>query len=249
MRGNPVREVRRPKKPPARDRRLHPGEEARLLVACGTARGGFLLDCVQLAIETGMRQGEIVGLDWKDVDLERQIARLHAGATKNGHGRGVPLSRTAVAVLQRRGPAVGSVFQGVTTEAVKQAFAKAAARAGMAELHFHDLRHEAISRLFERGFNVMEAAAVSGHRDLAVLRRYVHLEASALASRLGQEPGPGVTSQPCGSLAGSGHPSATQPAETLPNVIELAAVTEHRSIQMLKRYSHPTAEALSAKLR
>ncbi len=185
MRSNPVQEVRRPRNPPARDRRLRPGEEARLLVACGTARGGFLLDCVQLAIETGMRQGEIVGLDWKDVDLERQVARLHAGATKNGHGRGVPLSRTAVAVLQRRGPAVGSVFPRVTTEAVKQAFAKAAARAGMPDLHFHDLRHEAVSRLFERGFNVMEAAAVSGHRDLAMLRRYVHLEASALASRLG----------------------------------------------------------------
>ena len=185
MRSNPVQEVRRPRNPPARDRRLRPGEEARLLVACSTARGGFLLDCVHLAIETGMRQGEIVGLDWKDVDLERQVVRLHAGATKNGHGRGVPLSRTAVSVLQRRGPAVGNVFPGVTTEAVKQAFAKAAARAGMPDLHFHDLRHEAVSRLFERGFNVMEAAAVSGHRDLAMLRRYVHLEASALASRLG----------------------------------------------------------------
>ena len=185
MRGNPVQEVRRPKNPPARDRRLRPGEEARLLAACGAARGGFLLDCVQLAIETGMRQGEIVGLDWADVDLGRQVVRLHAGATKNGHGRGVPLSRTAVAVLQRRGPEVGRVFPGVTAEAVKQAFAKAAARAGMPDLHFHDLRHEAVSRLFELGFNVMEAAAVSGHRDLSMLRRYVHLEASALAARLG----------------------------------------------------------------
>lgn len=185
MRSNPVQEVRRPKNPPARDRRLRAGEEARLLAACGSARGGFLLDCVQLAIETGMRQGEIVGLDWADVDLGRQVVRLHAGATKNGHGRGVPLSRTAVAVLQRREPGVGRVFPGVTAEAVKQAFAKAAARAGMPDLHFHDLRHEAVSRLFERGFNVMEAAAVSGHRDLTMLRRYVHLEASALAARMG----------------------------------------------------------------
>jgi len=185
MHGNPVQEVRRPKNPPARDRRLRPGEEERLLAACGAARGGFLLDCVQLAIETGMRQGEIVRLDWADVDVGRQVVRLHAGATKNGHGRGVPLSRKAVAVLQRRGPEVGLVFPGVTAEAVKQAFAKAAARASMPDLHFHDLRHEAVSRLFERGFNVMEAAAVSGHRDLTMLRRYVHLEASALAARLG----------------------------------------------------------------
>jgi len=185
MRGNPVQEVRRPRNPPARDRRLRAGEEARLLAACGTSRGGFLLDCVRLAIETAMRQSELVDLDWKDVDLERRVVRLHDGATKNGHGRGVPLSSTALAVLQQRGPSAGPVFPGVTSEAVKQAFAKAAARAGMPDLHFHDLRHEAVSRLFERGFNVMEAAAVSGHRDLSMLRRYVHLEASALATRLG----------------------------------------------------------------
>jgi integrase len=182
---NPVQEVRRPKNPPARDRRLRPGEEERLLSACSAARGGFLPACVVLAIETGMRQGEIVGLQWKDVDLERRVARLHEGATKNGHGRGVPLSSRAVAVLQERGPASGRVFDGVTPGAIKQAFAKAATRAGMPDLHFHDLRHEAVSRLFERGFNVMEAAAVSGHRDLTMLRRYAHLEASALASRLG----------------------------------------------------------------
>lgn len=186
---NPVSDVQRPKNPPPRDRRLSPDEETALLAACDESRGGYLRDVVELAIETGMRQSEMVGLDWKQVDLPRRTIRLLDGKTKNGEGRGVPLSKKAVEVLKRRasGPEdmVGRVFKGVTSEALKRAFIRAVERADLENFHFHDLRHEATSRFFETGkFNSMEVASITGHNDLRMLKRYTHLDASKLAEKL-----------------------------------------------------------------
>jgi len=183
---NPVSDVARAKNPPARDRRLTSDEEAALLAACDKSRGGFLRDVVLLAIETGMRQGELVGLAWERVDFERRTVRLLL--TKNGEGRGVPLSSRAEAALrgrQRPAMGLGPVFEGVTASAVKQAFQNAVQRAGLSDLRFHDLRHEATSRFFELGLNSMEAAAITGHKDLRMLKRYTHLDASKLAAKLG----------------------------------------------------------------
>jgi integrase len=77
------------------------------------------------------------------------------------------------------------VFPGLTAEAVKRAFIRAMHRAGIENLRFHDLRHEATSRLFERGLNIMEVASITGHKDLRMLRRYTHLRAEDLAKKLG----------------------------------------------------------------
>ena len=135
-----------------------------------------------------MRQSELVGLEWERVNLPRRTIRLMEGATKNGHGRGVPLSRRAVEVLESITPEDerhGRVFPDLTTEAVKRAFIRTCKRAGIENFHFHDLRHEATSRLFEKGLNVVEAASVTGHRDPRMLMRYTHLDASKLADKLG----------------------------------------------------------------
>lgn len=185
---NPVSDVSRPSQPPSRDRRLSPEEQHRLLGECARTRGGYLLDVVELALETGMRMSEILGIQWEQIDLQKRTIRLQEGATKNGEGRGVPISRKAHSVLvgrveqaiEREGP----VFPGVTQVACTRAFIRAADRAGLENFHFHDLRHEATSRLFEKGFDVMEAAAVTGHKDLRMLRRYTHLDASKLAQKL-----------------------------------------------------------------
>jgi len=186
---NPVSDVQRPKNPPPRDRRLSPDEETSLLAACDESRGGYLRDIVELAIETGMRQAEMVSLDWKQVDIPRRTIRLLEGTTKNGEGRGVPLSTKAVSVLRRRVSSpeamTGSVFKGITSEALKRAFIRACDRAKLEDFHFHDLRHEAVSRLFEKGLNQMEVSSVSGHKDLRMLKRYTHLDASKLADKLG----------------------------------------------------------------
>jgi integrase len=104
--------------------------------------------------------------------------------TKNGCSRHVPLSSAAVQILERLPRAIsGEVFP-LTPNAVKQAFNRARADAGLDDLHLHDLRHEGASRLSER-LNVLELASLTGHRDLRMLQRYTHPRASELAKKLG----------------------------------------------------------------
>lgn len=185
---NPIKDVSRPQNPLARDRRLSAEEQLALFAACADTRGGYLRQIVELALETGMRQSELVGLEWERVNLHKRTIRLMEGQTKNGHGRGVPLSRRAVEVLESvtpEGERSGRVFTDLTTEAVKRAFIRTCERAGIKNFRFHDLRHEATSRLFEKGLNVVEAASVTGHKDTRMLLRYTHLDASKLADKLG----------------------------------------------------------------
>ncbi|MGH8275086.1 MAG: site-specific integrase [Steroidobacteraceae bacterium] len=181
---NPCTLVRRPPQGRPRNRRLQGGEEERLLAACRKARNPWLAHCVALAIETGMRRGELLGQIWDNVDLERRVAFLPL--TKNGESRGVPLSTRAVAILRGLPRASnGRVFGELTAEALKLSYTRAVRRAGITGLRFHDLRHEATSRFFERGLNVMEVASVTGHKTLQMLKRYTHLSATDLAARLG----------------------------------------------------------------
>jgi integrase len=181
---NPCTLVRRPPQGRPRDRRLQGDEEKRLLAACRGARNKWLAHFVALAIETGMRRGELLGLLWDNVDLERRTAFLPV--TKNGESRGVPLSSRAVEVLRALPPSTnGRAFGELTREALKQSFNRAARRAGIRGLRVHDLRHEATSRFFEKGLNVMEVASVTGHKTLQMLKRYTHLSVTDLATRLG----------------------------------------------------------------
>ncbi len=206
---NPADTVGNPKLPSGRDRRLVDDEEERLLAACADSRNLYLRPVVIFAIETAMRSGELVetwvpdpsgtldadgkrlhikastGLQWSDVDLKKRTA--HLPQTKNGEARTVPLSSRAVAILEALPRNLdgldGRVF-GTTYEGVHQAFVRACKRAGIEDLRFHDLRHEATSRLFEKGFNPMEVSAITGHKTLQMLKRYTHLRAEDLAKRM-----------------------------------------------------------------
>lgn len=187
---NPVRDIKLPANGRARDRRLQPGqdgkegEEDRLVKACRKARNPFLVPIVRLALETAMRQGELICLRWEHIDLTRRIA--HLPDTKNGESRTVPLSTTAINVLRSLPRSLhGQVFPCLTTEAIKRSYIRAVRRAGIEDLRFHDLRHEATTRLFEKGLNIMEVASITGHKDLRMLRRYTHLKAEDLARKLG----------------------------------------------------------------
>lgn len=182
---NPIQLVRRPPSPKSRERRLEGDEYDRLLAACTDARNPYLVPIVMLAIETAMRQSEIVSLQWKHVDLKKCVAYLPD--TKNGDSRGVPLSTTAIATLKSldRSERSDAVFPGLTSEAIKRAYIRACARAKIEGLHFHDLRHEATSRLFERGLDAMTVASITGHKTLQMLKRYTHLKAEDLAKKLG----------------------------------------------------------------
>jgi len=180
---NPVRAIRLPKLPGGRDRRLTGDEEARLLKACAQSRSPWLEPAVRLAIETAMRQGEILDLKWADIDLDRATAIAYD--TKNGEDRRVPLSTRAVAVLKSLPRSFDGRVIPVAQSSLEHAFQNARVRAGISGLRFHDLRHEATSRLFERGFNAMEVATITGHKTLQMLKRYTHLRAEDLVSRLG----------------------------------------------------------------
>lgn len=182
---NPVKLVRRPSAPQGRKRRLEAGEEQRLLDACDRGRTPLMKSLVILALETGMRRGELLGVRWKHVDLDRRT--VHLPITKNGDSRDVPLSRRATQTLtELRVNAAhdAELIFPLTGNAVRLAFEHLRVRAGLADFHFHDLRHEAVSRLFEKGLNIAEVSAISGHKELRMLQRYTHLRAADLVARL-----------------------------------------------------------------
>lgn len=175
---NPVALIRRPKLPRPRDRRLLPGEEERLLATASP----HLRRAIILAVETAMRAGELVSLTAADIDPQARVARL--ADTKNGESRWVPLSPRALEAL---GVTEGRVV-GLTASGLSHAFHELCLKEGIEGLRFHDLRREAVSRLFERGLNIAEVAAVSGHKTWAVLKRYTQLDARLLAEKLGAPP-------------------------------------------------------------
>jgi integrase len=179
---NPVELVRKPKLPQGRDRRLVGDEEERLL-ACAKDYGEPMPSIIAIALETAMRRAEICGLRWENVDLSSRTVLVKD--TKNGTDRRVPLSATAMAVLRDLPRRIDGLVWNVKPDTVTQAFERICQRAGIDGLTFHDLRHEATSRLFEKGFNPMEVSAITGHKTLQMLKRYTHLRAEDLAKRMG----------------------------------------------------------------
>ncbi|AOJ68310.1 MULTISPECIES: tyrosine-type recombinase/integrase [Burkholderia] len=181
---NPVSRIRRPKHNKPRNRRTEGGEESLLLYECKRARNKHLYPAVLLAIETGMRRSEIVGIEWANINLDRRV--LWLPDSKNDEERTVALSSRAVdALAQVTADRIGPVFPGLTVDAIKCAYRRARSRANIDGLRFHDLRHEATSRLFEKGLNPMEVASITGHKTLSMLQRYTHLRAEDLAKKLG----------------------------------------------------------------
>lgn len=180
---NPCKLVRRPSPPKGRTRRLEGNEEQILLAAADAGRVRYLRPLIELAVETGMRRGELLSLRWEHINLDRRVA--HLPLTKNGTSRDVPLSRRAVETLRSLRTGESTTVFTAAPNAVRLAWERLRRRVGLEDLHLHDLRHEAVSRLFELGFNVVEVASISGHRELRMLTRYTHLRAADLAKRLG----------------------------------------------------------------
>lgn len=181
---NPVTQVRKPIVKNARTRRLSIAEKERLIAAADQHVGGWLRPVIILAIETAMRRGEIAQLKMEDIDLKKCIATLFD--TKNGDSRTIPLSSKAVAAINELGGGkTAGLLVGVRADAITGAFHTAVKRAGLHDLRLHDMRHEAVSSLFEKGLNPLEVATISGHKTLSMLQRYTHLEAVNLVKRLG----------------------------------------------------------------
>ncbi|WP_230952046.1 site-specific integrase, partial [Burkholderia cepacia] len=180
---NPRKAMRRIQQGNVRDRRLRPGEFDKIIGWCERVGDYWLKAAVIVAVETAMRSGEIAALTWPNLDLDGQLAYLPD--TKNGTPRIVPLSRAAVAALRTLPVRPDRPVFDIRKGSIARRFKKVRIACDMEDLKFHDLRHEAISHLFEKGFNMMEVAAISGHKTLQMLKRYTHLDPKSLLSRLG----------------------------------------------------------------
>ena len=187
---NPCAKVANPRTPPPHERRLTPGEETALIVACRGSGNRFLLPALLLSLEMAVRRAELCRLRWSQTDLKNRVSWLRVGDSKNSEYRAVPLTSRAVQVIESlpQAPHDDRLLQ-TTYRALVEAWKRARRRAGIQDYRWHDLRHEATSRLFEAGLNMMEAASVTGHKNPTILRRYTHLQPSELASKLDRAKG------------------------------------------------------------
>ena len=169
---NPVEKIRLPKNNPPRERRLKPGEYERLKKASSETKVWYLWPIIDFAIETGMRRSEILGMKWEHIGIDNQ--RILLPLTKNGSSRWVPLTKKAMGILDQAPRTTDHVFP-ITDVALRQSWERLRNRANLIGFTFHDLRHEAISRMFEKGLNVPEVASISGHKTASQLFRYVQV--------------------------------------------------------------------------
>jgi integrase len=212
---NPLNNIRKPTGSRARDRRLRPGEFDNLHALLAASGNRWAASAFELAIETSLRQSALFSIRWEWVDLEARMVRFPAearGADNKGVPAVIPLSRRAVSIFRylaavaegadsrlsrsNFGPVAsdpklltGPVLR-TTSNAVVCAWKKAIRLASVDDpetksLRWHDLRHEAASRLFEKGLHPMEVASITGHKSMQMLKRYTHLNPESLLVKLG----------------------------------------------------------------
>lgn len=192
---NPVAQIKKPSPGKGRESRLSLKDQERLLKALKEHSNPMLAWIFVTAIETGMRRNEILTLQIHQVDISRRILSL--SNSENGDARTVPLSKAATKTLVEainnpiRPKDSNLVFFGELGRNKKRSsyqfdktWREIRDSIGLKHLHFHDLRHEAVSRLVEAGFSDQEAASISGHKSMQMLRRYTHLRAEDLVKKL-----------------------------------------------------------------
>lgn len=173
-----------------RTRFLSEDERARLLVACRASKWSRLYLLVLMALSTGARRGELVGLRWADIDLEHCTA--HVGRSKNGDPKVLPLIPSVVDELRRvKGKPAELVFASKRSPAKPYAFvprwADALREAKIRGVNFHTLRHSCASFLAQNGATLLQIGDLLGHRSISMSRRYAHLassDRSALVNRV-----------------------------------------------------------------
>jgi integrase len=194
---NPITGIKRPKPNPPRVVRLSDEAVNALVKASEGASEPLLAPIVKVAIETGMRRGEILNLQWTDIDHERH--RIYINRSKNGLARCIPASRRVLKVLAIVPKTHGSSVFPINAESMRKHYERAVRKAKEAwsqttknpfnNLTFHDLRHVALSKLSDKGLNALELAEISGHRTLTMLKRYTHPSHEALLRKINtQEP-------------------------------------------------------------
>ena len=166
---NPVSKIRRPKLPPSRDIRLN---DQQIMKIIHHTHSPLLPDLILIALHTAMRCSEIVNLEWEDIDYEKK--QIHVKNTKNNHNRFIPINDELISLFRKQPLAESKIFP-ITSHAVGVAFRRACIRAEEPGVCFHTLRHEAISRMFEKGLDIPKVSLISGHLNWKILKKYCHL--------------------------------------------------------------------------
>ena len=184
---SPMRKVKKPKESRGRVRYLDDDERAKLLQACKESSNEWLYMCVILALSTGMRQGELMGLKWPDVNLKDGYIILNE--TKNGERRRVPLTGRGLELLKQHAKVrrldTDLLFPGkspIKPIDLRRPFNNALKAAGIEDFHWHDLRHCTASYLAMNGASLAEISEVLGHKTLQMVRRYAHLSDGHVSS-------------------------------------------------------------------
>ena len=165
-------------------KRITAADEEALIKAAKKSRTKNLSEPLILALETTMRRSELLGLEWQDVDLEGR--ELLVRRSKNGKSRNIPLTARAHTTLASMESDCGEPVFLLSANAVRLAFERCRRCAGLDHLRFHDLRHEAISRLFEKGLTTPEVALLSGHKTVSQLFRYAHADIGKVSRLLSE---------------------------------------------------------------
>ena len=177
LNANPVSKVSKEKEDNERDRWLSSDEEKRLLNYCP----GWLIDIVVFALHTGLRQDELLSLEWPRVDFSRRTILIQK--TKTGKPRTLPVNRVALGILEERSK-VGSIKNDLVflsangtkfnRHNIKRAFKRSLMRAGIKNFRFHDLRHTFATRLVQKSEDLYKVAKLLGHRNIKMTQRYAH---------------------------------------------------------------------------
>ncbi len=182
-RENPVARVSKEKEPPGRDRWLSAEEEGRVLQAASP----WFREIIAFAVNTGMRQGEILSLRWSSVDLFRRTVTVER--SKNGEKRTVPINETVLTNLKEksrvRSLKTDLVFHSEAHTAIdlgnlRRAFGKAIKKAKVEDFHFHDLRHTFATRLVQAGVDMYKVQRLLGHKTPTMTQRYAHHSTESL---------------------------------------------------------------------
>ena len=170
---NPLSNIQKPRCNPPRERRLN-DNEAKYIIN-HQFKNKDMNNIIELAIETGMRRSEILSITNDDI----KDNYIYLSDTKNNSPRKIPLTKKVKEIINK-----SILPYSISSNAVRLNWYRMTKRAGIVDLHFHDLRHEAISRFFEKGLSIPEVSLISGHKDVRQLMRYTHLKINNLIDKL-----------------------------------------------------------------
>jgi integrase len=184
---NPVSDIEMPKVRNERVRYLSDAEYSRLFNILDASEKKWLKPCVNIAIGTGLRLSNVIGLEWSEVNLATRVITFGPDKMKNKDFFSVPIVdnvyETLLGLQEVKSPCgyvLHDAGQALSAKKVQRAISKALQEADIANFRFHDFRHCFCSYLKQQGADLSDIADLVGHKDLRMTRRYTHLNVNSL---------------------------------------------------------------------